>query len=71
MTFSEDKNKIAKYANSCGVTSAVVQYKPEFPSLRESTVRGWLNKYRAELKLKVRDSLIVISQKKRTTSLFA
>ena len=36
----------------------------EFPSLRESTVRGWLSKYRAELKLKVRDYLIVISQKR-------
>ena len=49
-TYSEqNKMKIVKYANECGLTRAVGKYKGEFSSLRESTVRGWLNKYRSQL----------------------
>ena len=70
VTYSEqDKMKIAKYANECGLMSAVVKYKSEFPSLRESTVRGCLNKYRSQLEANVQSSRIVISEK-RTTTLF-
>lgn len=46
----EDKLKIAKYANECGTTNAVSRYKKEFPKLAESTIRGWLVKYRSQLK---------------------
>ncbi|PFX18016.1 hypothetical protein AWC38_SpisGene17650 [Stylophora pistillata] len=45
----EDKCKIAKYANHCGTTN-VVRFKKEFPKLTESTIRGWLTKYRSQLK---------------------
>ena len=46
----EDKCKIAKYANHCRTTNAVNRFKKEFPKLTESTVRGWLAKYRSQLK---------------------
>ena len=48
----EDKLKIAKYANECGTTNAVSRYKKEFPKLAESTIRGWLVKYRSQLKIR-------------------
>ena len=54
--------KIKKYANECGLTRAVGKYKGEFPSLRESTVRGWLNKYRWQLEVKVQS--LQISEKR-------
>ena len=64
-TYSEqDKMKIVKYANECGLKRAVGKYKGEFPSLRESTVRDWLNKYRSQLEAKVQSSQIVISKKR-------
>ena len=64
-TYSEqDKMKIVKYANECGLTRAVGKYKGEFPSLLESTVNGWLNKYRSQLEAKVQSSQIVISEKR-------
>ena len=42
--------KIAKYANECGTTNAVSRYKKEFPKLVETTIQGWLIKYRSQLK---------------------
>ena len=47
------------------MTRAVGKYKGEFPSLRESTVRGWLNKYRSQLEAKVQSLQIVISEKRK------
>ena len=64
-TYSEqDKMKIVKYANECGLTRAVEKYKGEFPSLRESTARDWLHKYHSQLKAKVQGSQTVISEKR-------
>ena len=56
--------KIIEHANECGLTRAAGKYKREFPSLRESTVCGWLNKYRSQLEAKVQSSQIVISEKR-------
>ena len=64
-TYSEqDKMKIVRYANECGLTRAAGKYKGEFPSLRESTVRGWLNKYCLQPKAKVQSLEIIISKKR-------
>ena len=60
----QDKMKIVKYANECGLTRAVGKHKGEFPSLRESTVCSWLNKHRPQLEAKVQSSQIVISEKR-------
>ena len=37
-----DKVKIAKYANTYGVASAIKFFQRDFPKLTESTVRPWL-----------------------------
>ena len=43
-----DKVKIAKYANTSGVASAIKFFQRDFPKLTESTVRPWLKKYRLQ-----------------------
>ena len=50
----QDKMKIVRYCNECGLTRAVGKYKGELPSLRESTVRGWLRNIACNLKEKCR-----------------
>ena len=40
---------IAKYANMHGPARATAKYVKQFPKLSESTVRGWVAKYRKEL----------------------
>ena len=44
-----DKLMIAKYANMHGPARATAKYVKQFPKLSESTVRGWVAKYRKEL----------------------
>ena len=54
-TYSEqDKMKILKHNNYYGLTRAVGKYKGEFPSIRESTVCGWLNNVARGLKQRCR-----------------
>ena len=45
----EDKLSIAKHANMFGVDSAVRHFQSKHPTIRESTVREWLVKYRESL----------------------
>ena len=49
----EDKMKSRKYANLYGIANAVRQYSKEFPNISESTLVGWLRKFRGELTRKV------------------
>lgn len=42
----EDKLKIVKYVNECGIINVVLRYKKEFFKLVESVIRGWFVKYR-------------------------
>ena len=52
ITYKEvEKMKITKYANLYGIANAVRWYSKEFPNTSESTVRGWLKKFRAEFQL--------------------
>ena len=44
-----DKLMIAEYANMHGPARATAKYVKQFPKLSESTVRGWVAKYRKEL----------------------
>ena len=64
---------IAKYANMHGPARATAKYVKQFPKLSESTVRGWVAKYRKELsgtennQFTINDSviaLIAIGQKR-------
>ena len=55
-----DKVKIAKYANTYGVASAIKFFQRDFPKLTESTVRPWLKKYRAGLQKSSSGALPVI-----------
>ena len=59
-----DKVKIAKYANTYGVASAIKFFQRDFPKLTESTVRPWLKKYRAGLQKSSSGALPVISTKR-------
>ena len=61
----EGKMKTAKCANIYGDATAVRQYKSDFPKITESTVRGWLMKFRTEMKRKVPLEEIVLSNKRR------
>ena len=56
--------KIAKCPNIYGVATAVRRYKSDFPKIIESTVRGWLMKFRAEMKRKVPLEEMVLSNKR-------
>ena len=60
----EDKMKIAKCVNIYGVATAVRRYKSDFPKITESTVHGWLMKFRKEMKSKVSLEEIVLSNKR-------
>lgn len=42
----EDKLKIVKYVNECGIINVVLWYKKEFFKLVESIICGWFVKYR-------------------------
>ena len=64
-----DKVKIAKYANTYGVASAIKFFQRDFPKLTESTVRPWLKKYRAGLQKSSSGALPVISTKRGRPSL--
>ena len=44
-----DKLMIAKYANMHGPARATAKYLKQFSKLSESTVRGWVAKYRKKL----------------------
>ena len=46
----QDRFKIGKYASIHGSSRAVKAFKVNYPSLNESTVRGFLKKYVSELK---------------------
>ena len=59
-----DKMKIANCANIYGVATAVRRYKSDFPKITESVVRGWLMKFRTEMKSKVSLEEIVFSNKR-------
>ena len=53
VTYKEqDKLMMARYANQHGPSRTVAKYLKIFPKLKESTLRGWLVKYRNELKSK-------------------
>ena len=53
VTYKEqDKLMMARYANQHGPSRTVAKYLKDFPKLKESTLRGWLVKYRNELKSK-------------------
>ena len=60
----KDKLRITICANQVGITNAIQFYKKDFPHLNESTLRGWLSKFRAELKRKSPTDLIQISSKR-------
>ncbi|KAI6652990.1 hypothetical protein LOD99_4067 [Oopsacas minuta] len=60
----KDKIRIIICANQVGTTNAMQQYKKYFPHLAESTLRGWLSKFRAGLKKKSLTDLIQISSKR-------
>ena len=59
----EDKMKITKNANLYSIANAVRPYSKEFPNISESTVRGWLKKFRGELTRKVPSEGVPISKK--------
>ena len=47
---------VARYAAENGITNAIRHFQKDFPanSLKESTIRGWRNKYQNQLKSKKR-----------------
>ena len=59
----EDKMKITKNANLYSIANAVRPYSKEFPNISESTVRGWLKKFRGELTRKVPSEVVPLSKK--------
>ena len=46
----QDKLVMARYAYQHAPSRTVAKYLKEFPKLNESTIRGWLAKYRDEIK---------------------
>ena len=51
VTYKEqDKLRVAKYASQYGPTRTVTFFSKEFPSLSESTVRPWVQKYRSQIR---------------------
>ena len=51
VTYKEqDKLVMARYAYQHGPSRTVAKYLKDFPKLNESTIRGWLAKYRDEIK---------------------
>ena len=58
--------EIGKYAVENGTLKAVSRYKSRFPSLKESTVRGFKSKYENEIKIaaiqKRQPSKVICSQ---------
>ena len=70
-TYGElQKSEITKYANEYGKANAVVKYNGEFPSLTESTVDGWLKRYRSQLGVNVPNSPILFIYLKSLTEIF-
>ena len=55
--------KLTKHANKCKIANVAVKYKVGFPSFTESTLRGWLKKYRSQPRANLPNSKIVISAK--------
>ena len=53
----KERFEIGKYAVENGTSKAVSRYKSRFPSLKESTVRGFQSKYENE-KTAVRSNLL-------------
>ena len=47
----KERFKIGKYAVENGISKAISRYKSRFPSLKESTVRGFQSKYENEIKI--------------------
>ena len=66
---SEKKAKVAKYAVENGVTALLRHFSKsgEFRELKESTVRGWMNAYKKEIKKASADgnTIIELPEKKR------
>ena len=60
----EDKLSIAKYANMFGVASAVRHFQSKHHTIQESTVRGWLVKYRESLNNNGVERRISVSSKR-------
>ena len=56
--------KITKHANLYGIANSVIRYSKEFPNNSESTVRGWLKKFRGELTRKLPSKEVVILKKR-------
>ena len=59
-----EKMKVAKYANVHGPANALRHFKKDFPNLTESTIRGWLTKYRSEIKRTSSSELVQISERR-------
>ena len=60
----EDKLKIASFAHQRGPAYAVKHFIKEFPNLTESTTRGWLAKYRSQIKNATSEKTITIGAKR-------
>ena len=61
----EDKSKLAKHANRYGTANTIKQFKRDFPNLSESTVRPWLDKYRAAMKSSSLSSVLISEKRGR------
>ena len=55
--------KNTKYINLYGIANAARRYSKEFPNVIESTVRGWLKKFRGESTRKVPSEEVFLSKK--------
>lgn len=60
----KDKLRITICANQMGTTNAIQHYKKDLPHLKESTLRGWMSKFRSEMKRKSPTDFIQISSKR-------
>ena len=62
----KERFEIVKYAVENGTSKVVSRYKSRFPSLKESTVRGFKSKYENEIKIaaiqKRQPSKVICSQ---------
>lgn len=63
---SENRAKIGKYAAETGVTACIRHFKSKgkFTDLKESTVRGWMNAYKKEMKTAGK-SVTTLSEKRK------
>ena len=60
----EDKLRIAVFAHRNGPARAVKNFIDDFTNLTESTIRGWLTKYRSQIRNKAPEKQIIISAKR-------